>query len=116
MVPARRGRGCRGRHRCRGAGRRARVGSGRVKSLAQEYDCLLIDLDGTVFRGRRPTEGAVESLAEVDGRTLFVTNNASRSADEVAAHLRELGFTATRDDVVTSAQSAAHLLAGQLPK
>jgi glycerol 3-phosphatase-2 len=90
--------------------------SGDVKSLAQEYDCLLIDLDGTVFRGRQPTEGAVQSLAEVQSRTLFVTNNASRSADDVAAHLSELGFTATGDDVVTSAQSAAHLLAGQLPE
>jgi glycerol-1-phosphatase len=85
-----------------------------VKSLAQEYDCLLIDLDGTVFRGRQPTEGAVESLDEVNSRKLFVTNNASRSADEVAAHLRELGFTAAAADVVTSAQSAAHLLAAQL--
>jgi glycerol-1-phosphatase len=85
-----------------------------VKSLAQEHDCLLIDLDGTVFRGRQPTEGAVQSLDEVNCRKLFVTNNASRSADEVAAHLRELGFTATAADVVTSAQSAAHLLAGQL--
>jgi glycerol 3-phosphatase-2 len=86
-----------------------------VKSLAQEYDCLLIDLDGTVFRGRQPTEGAVESLDEVNSRKLFVTNNASRSADEVASHLRELGFTATAEDVVTSAQSAAHLLAIELP-
>jgi glycerol 3-phosphatase-2 len=86
-----------------------------MNSLAQQYDCLLVDLDGTVFRGRQATEGAVQSLAEVRSRTLFVTNNASRSADEVAAHLRELGFTATGDDVVTSAQSAAHLLAGQLP-
>ena len=85
-----------------------------MKSLAQEYDCLLIDLDGTVFRGRQPTEGAVESLDEVNSRKLFVTNNASRSADEVAAHLRELGFTAAAADVVTSAQSAAHLLAAQL--
>ncbi len=85
-----------------------------MKSLAQEYDCLLIDLDGTVFRGRQPTEGAVESLDEVNSRKLFVTNNASRSADEVAAHLRELGFTAAATDVVTSAQSAAHLLAAQL--
>jgi glycerol-1-phosphatase len=85
-----------------------------VKSIAQEYDCLLIDLDGTVFRGRQPTDGAVQSLDEVASRKLFVTNNASRSADEVAAHLRELGFTATGADVVTSAQSAAHLLAGQL--
>ncbi|OBJ58749.1 HAD-IIA family hydrolase [Mycobacterium sp. 1423905.2] len=86
-----------------------------TKTLAQEYDCLLVDLDGTVFRGHQPTDGAVESLDAVAGRTLFVTNNASRSADEVAEHLRDLGFTATGEDVVTSAQSAAHLLAGQLP-
>ncbi|CAM4213664.1 putative hydrolase YutF [Mycobacterium basiliense] len=86
-----------------------------MNSIAQQYDCLLIDLDGTVYRGRRATEGAVDALAEVHSRKLFVTNNASRSADEVAEHLRELGFPATGDDVVTSAQSAARLLAGQLP-
>jgi glycerol 3-phosphatase-2 len=86
-----------------------------MKTLARQFDCLLVDLDGTVFRGSRPTEGAVQSLAEVDSRTLFVTNNATRSADQVAEHLRDLGFTATADDVVTSAQSAAHLLAKQLP-
>ncbi|HWS93822.1 MAG TPA: HAD hydrolase-like protein, partial [Mycobacterium sp.] len=55
------------------------------------------------------------SLDEVHSRKLYITNNASRSADEVASHLRDLGFTATGDDVVTSAQSAAHLLADQLP-
>ena len=85
-----------------------------MKPIAQEYDCLLIDLDGTVFRGREPTEGAVQTLAEVSSRKLFVTNNASRSADEVATHLRDLGFTVAREDVVTSAQSAAHLLADEL--
>ena len=85
-----------------------------MKTLAQEHDCLLIDLDGTVFRGASPTDGAVRSLEEVHGCKLFVTNNASRSADQVASHLRDLGFTATGADVVTSAQSAAHLLAGQL--
>jgi glycerol-1-phosphatase len=84
------------------------------KTIAQEYDCLLLDLDGTAFRGKSPTDGAVQALAEVGGRTFFVTNNASRSADEVAAHLTELGFTATADDVATSAQSAARLLADQL--
>ena len=86
-----------------------------MKTIAQQYDCLLIDLDGTVFRGAQPTDGAVQSLDEVSSRKLYVTNNASRSADEVALHLRELGFTATGSDVVTSAQSAAGLLAGQLP-
>lgn len=86
-----------------------------MATLAQEHDCLLLDLDGTVFRGHEPTVGAVDSLAAVTGRALFVTNNASRSAAEVAEHLQELGFTAHADDVVTSSQSGARLLAGQLP-
>lgn len=81
-----------------------------MESLAHQHDCLLLDLDGTVFRGHAPTAGAVQTLASVPSRSLFVTNNASRSAGEVAAHLTELGFTATPDDVVTSAQSAARLL------
>lgn len=86
-----------------------------MTSLAQQHDCLLLDLDGTVFRGHVPTTGAIETLAAVEARSLFVTNNASRSAGEVAAHLSELGFTATAADVVTSAQSAARLLAERLP-
>lgn len=84
-------------------------------TLADAYDCLLLDLDGTVFRGAEPTEGAVETLAQVQSRALFITNNSSRGAAEVAAHLTELGFAADAADVVTSAQIAAHLLAGQLP-
>jgi glycerol 3-phosphatase-2 len=86
-----------------------------VTSLVQQYDCLLLDLDGTVFRGSQPTDGAVETLAAVDIPTFFVTNNASRSPAEVAASLRELGFSAKPDDIVTSAQAAARLLASQLP-
>ncbi|WP_193048527.1 HAD-IIA family hydrolase [Mycolicibacterium baixiangningiae] len=86
-----------------------------MTSLVQQHDCLLLDLDGTVFRGHEPTTGAVESLAALTVRVLFVTNNASRSPDDVARHLVELGFEAGSDDVVTSAQSAAHLLADQLP-
>ena len=86
-----------------------------MTTLAQEHDCLLLDLDGTVFRGQEPTTGAVETLAAVTSRTLYVTNNASRSSDEVAQHLRAMGFAASADDVVTSAQSAAHLLADRLP-
>ncbi|MCV7386172.1 HAD-IIA family hydrolase [Mycolicibacter longobardus] len=88
---------------------------GGAATLAEEYDCLLLDLDGTVFRGGEPTAGAVETLAEVGSRALFITNNSSRGAAEVAAHLSELGFTARAEDVATSAQIAAHLLADQLP-
>ncbi|MEB3034586.1 HAD-IIA family hydrolase [[Mycobacterium] nativiensis] len=83
-------------------------------TLADEYDCLLLDLDGTVFRGGQPTDGAVDTLAQLESRGLFITNNSSRSAAEVAAHLTELGFTAEAADVATSAQLAAQLLAEQL--
>jgi len=85
-----------------------------MTTLAQEHDCLLLDLDGTVFRGHEPTTGAVETLAALGSRILFVTNNASRGPGEVAQHLHAMGFAATPDDVVTSAQSAAKLLADQL--
>ncbi|OBA93790.1 HAD family hydrolase [Mycobacteriaceae bacterium 1482268.1] len=81
----------------------------------QEHDCLLLDLDGTVFRGHEPTPGAVDILAAVTVRTLYVTNNASRGPDEVAQHLRAMGFRADADDIVTSAQSAARILADRLP-
>lgn len=86
--------------------------------LAAQHDCLLLDLDGTLFRGHSPTAGAVQTLQSLDAdgvRALFVTNNATRSADAVAAHLRELGFAATADDVVTSAQSAARMLSEMVP-
>ena len=49
-----------------------------MSALVEEHDCLLLDLDGTVFRGQEPTPGSVETLATVRARTLYVTNNASR--------------------------------------
>ena len=37
-----------------------------MSTLAQQYDCLLLDLDGTVFRGQQATSGAVDTLAALD--------------------------------------------------
>ncbi|WAC55712.1 HAD-IIA family hydrolase [Gordonia sp. SL306] len=83
-------------------------------SLAARYDALLLDLDGTVFAGRRALPGARETLESVGTARYFVTNNASRRPSEVVAHLVDLGFAATEDQVVTSAQSAARLLSEHL--
>jgi HAD superfamily hydrolase (TIGR01450 family) len=41
----------------------------------------------------------------------FVTNNAARTPDEVAAHLTELDIAARPDDVITSSQAAATVVA-----
>lgn len=83
--------------------------------LRDGYDVLLLDLDGTVYAGKDEIPGAREALEAGDQRNFYVTNNASRSPDDVAAHLRDLGFVAEPDEVVTSAQTAARLLAEQLP-
>ncbi|MEO9328779.1 HAD-IIA family hydrolase [Gordonia aurantiaca] len=87
----------------------------RKNTFPDRYDALLLDLDGTVFAGNRALPNAKETLERLDTARFFVTNNASRRPAEVAAHLRELGFEATEDMVVTSAQSGARLLAEHLP-
>ncbi|HZG91043.1 MAG TPA: HAD-IIA family hydrolase [Pseudonocardia sp.] len=86
--------------------------------MLDRFDVLLADLDGTLYRGPVVVPGAVEAVQLAAGRgvrTAYVTNNASRSPDDVAASLAAMGFPAAPDDVVTSSQAAARLLAGQLP-
>jgi len=85
-----------------------------LTTFATTFDALLLDLDGTVFCGHEPTPGAVDAVAEIPARTFWVTNNASRSADQVADHLHSMGFPADPDDVVTSAQAGARMLADRL--
>lgn len=86
--------------------------------LAREFDVALLDLDGVVYIGPHAVAGAAEALAAVrrEGmRLAFVTNNAARTPGAVAEHLTALGIAARADEVVTSAQAAAHYLADRLP-
>src|SRR5215472_11346176 len=85
---------------------------------ATRYDVALLDLDGVVYLGGHPIPGAAEALgrAAASGmRLAFVTNNASRTPAAVAAQLTGLGVAATAQEVITSAQAAARLLAERLP-
>ena len=82
------------------------------------HDALLVDLDGTVYRGPDPVDHAIEALEAVRRRGVaisYVTNNASRSPAHVRDHLAGLGLTLAEDDVVTSAQAGAALLADRCP-
>lgn len=82
--------------------------------LAEEHDVLLLDLDGVVYVGPDPVPWAVEgirSAAEQGLRSMYVTNNASRTPHAVAEHLRTFGLEVETADVVTSAMAGASLLA-----
>ncbi len=82
--------------------------------LAVRYVAVVSDLDGVVYRGDEAVPHAVEALEALAVPVVYATNNASRTADAVAAHLRELGIGARPEDVATSAQAAAWLLAQDL--
>jgi glycerol 3-phosphatase-2 len=84
------------------------------KTLVEDHDLVMLDLDGVVYVGAAAVPGAPEHLAEArrgGAHLAFVTNNAARPPGAVADHLRELGVEAATADVVTSAQAAAHVLA-----
>ena len=91
---------------------------GSAEPLAQRYDTALLDLDGVVYVGPDAVEGAPETLELVRGagmRVAFVTNNAARPPDVVAHHLNALGVSAEPDEIVTSAQAAARMVADRVP-
>jgi glycerol-1-phosphatase len=86
-------------------------------SLAGRYDLVIFDLDGVVYLGGEAVPGAAQAIASIvdDGIAVaYVTNNASRRAEEVAALLASLGVPAREDEVMTSAQAAAAMLAEQV--
>ncbi len=88
------------------------------RSLAEAYDLAMLDLDGVVYVSGRAVPGApghLERARAAGLRLAFVTNNASRTPERVAEHLRDLGVEAQSSDVVTSAQAAARVLRDRLP-
>ena len=79
-------------------------------ALSAAHDLLVLDLDGVLYVGRAAVPGAVEALATAGLPTGFATNNASRTPQEVAAHLTELGIPARPEQVTTSSQAGALLV------
>ncbi|MFB7273832.1 HAD hydrolase-like protein [Streptomyces sp. NPDC056244] len=91
---------------------------GSATALYKAYDTALLDLDGVVYAGGDAIAHAAESLRTArDGgmHLAYVTNNALRTPETVAAHLTELGAPAGPGDVITSAQAVSRLIAEQLP-
>lgn len=91
---------------------------GSAEPLVTRYDCALLDLDGVLYVGPDAVPGAPEAVAAARAagmRVAFVTNNASRTPETVAAHLTALGMVAAAGDVVTSAQAAAALVSAAVP-
>jgi len=88
--------------------------AGSAEPPASTYDVALLDLDGVVYVGPAAVPGVPAALADAVAagmRLGFVTNNAARTPEQVAAHLTELGIQAGAGDVITSSQAAASVVA-----
>ena len=89
-----------------------------MTDLISSYDTALFDLDGVIYLGDAAVPGAAETIVALHARGIkvgFVTNNAARSPQTVADHLGALGIPVGPEDIVTSAQAVARLMADQLP-
>lgn len=83
-------------------------------ALADEFDGLLVDLDGVVWVGGEMVPGAAETLAallEAGKEIAFVTNNPGRSGATYAKRLREEGVAVEDERVVTAGVVTARLAA-----
>lgn len=75
---------------------------------------IILDLDGTVYRGTEEVPGAAQfiSIMREQGRNcLFVTNRANRTPERIASHLTKYGIAVKTDEVLTSSYATARYLA-----
>lgn len=80
----------------------------------------LIDLDGTMYKGSTILEGAEELLARIkqqQDRYIFLTNNATRTGQQNAEHMKKIGFKGINpEDFFTSSMAAARYIAKKSQK
>ncbi|MCO7176046.1 TIGR01457 family HAD-type hydrolase [Sporolactobacillus kofuensis] len=84
----------------------------------EKYDAFLLDLDGTVYRGKEEIPEAVafvKTLKRKGLRYLFVTNNSTRTKEAVADQLSGFGIPCTPDDVLTTSMATASYIKAQKP-
>lgn len=82
-----------------------------------KYAAYFIDLDGTIYAGKESFPAAQAFMADLkasDSSYLFVTNNSTKTPEEVAAFLTEQHkIETTPEQVYTSAMATADYVAGQ---
>ncbi len=82
------------------------------------YDAYIFDLDGTVYLGESllPTAGeTITHLRQAGKRTVFLSNNPSKTREEYAAKLTRLGLPTPAADVVNSSLVMVDFLRKHMP-
>jgi 4-nitrophenyl phosphatase len=88
-----------------------------LKSDYTDYDTILLDLDGVLWRGDRLLEGPIETVKRLDElgiEIIYLSNNSSKSRQSYIEKLAGLGLETDIDHVITSGSTLSQVLAGNL--
>lgn len=83
------------------------------------YSAYLFDLDGTIYLGDTLLPGAAETVAalrKVGRRTLFLSNNPTKTRSQYAMKLTRLGIPTPIDDIITSSLVMVQWLLNERPQ
>lgn len=88
---------------------------GKVESMhsaasLSHLEAFIFDLDGVIWKGNAPIEGAVESIARLRAagkRVFYCTNNSRRAPADFAETLRSIGIECEDDEIMTSSTATS---------
>jgi len=88
------------------------AGNGGSSNMTRKLDfkAFIFDLDGCIYRGDRPVEGAVDvidTLRAKEKKVLFLTNNSTKTPREYTNKLRRMGIEASTQEIMTSSLATA---------
>ncbi|HEX8229902.1 MAG TPA: HAD-IIA family hydrolase [Chloroflexia bacterium] len=81
--------------------------------LSGKYAGLVLDMDGVLYRGEQPLEGAKKlfpALREAGISFILLTNNATLAASDFSDKLARMGISVEAADILTSAGATATYL------
>ena len=89
-----------------------------MRSPETLYDAYIFDLDGTIYLGNvlLPTAGeTITKLRQLGKRTVFLSNNPTRTRQEYAQKLTRLGLPTPDSDVINSSYVMVDFLQRRMP-
>ncbi|MGH2445364.1 MAG: HAD-IIA family hydrolase [Candidatus Limnocylindria bacterium] len=90
-----------------------------MTNLPERVRLVIFDLDGVIYRGAQPVEGAaqlVSWLHSVGVAVRFATNNSMVARAGYVDRLREMGIAASVDEIVTSTSATVEHLRRHAPR
>ncbi len=89
-----------------------------IDGLSPSVRGLIVDMDGVLWRDQAPIGDLPAVFAAISERGLLLTaatNNATKSADDYAQRLQNLGVIIKPSQIITSAEATTLTLARRLP-